>query len=94
MGIVDSEIGVELRQIGYLFIHVVLQWSARGFRTTGMSCGHIGQEGCLGETCRYATAARTCFRWNHLLVTSIWKHVVERWKEVIVGREVAKKGDL
>ena len=26
-----------------------------------MSCGHISQEECLGETCHHATVVQTCF---------------------------------
>ena len=73
---------------------MVLRWSARHLGTTGVSCSHIGQEGCLGETCRHVTVAQTCSRWNRLLVTSIWKRVVGRWIKVVVGCEVVKKGDF
>ena len=94
IGIVNSEIDIELQWIYYLFIHVVLWWSARCLGTTGVICSHIGQEGCLDETCRHATVVQTCFRWNRLLVTSIWKRIVGRWIEVVIGCEVVKKGDL
>ena len=91
MGSVDSKISVEFQWIYYLFIHVVLWWSACCLGTTGVNCGRIGQEGCLGETRCHVTVARTCSWWNHLLVTSIWEHVVGRWKKVVVGCEVVKK---
>ena len=94
VGVVDSKIGVELQWINYLFIHVALWWFTCSFGTIGVSCGHVGQEGCLGETCCHATAVRSCFQWSCLLVTSVWKHVVGRWKEVVISREVMKKGDL
>ena len=61
VGIVDSEINVELWWIGYLFIHIVLWWSACCCGTTGVSCDHIGQEGCLGETYCHVTVMQTCF---------------------------------
>ena len=61
MGNVDGEINIELWRIGYLSIHVILRWSAHCCRTTGVSCSHIGQEECLGETCCHVTVTRTCF---------------------------------
>ena len=39
----DDKISVELWWTSYLFIQVVLQWSAHRCGTTGVSCGHISQ---------------------------------------------------
>ena len=43
VGVGDDKISVELWWTSYLFIQVVLRWSARHCRTTGVNCGHIGQ---------------------------------------------------
>ena len=43
VGVGDDKINVELWWTSYLFIQVVLQWSACCCRTTGVSRGHIGQ---------------------------------------------------
>ena len=43
VGVGDDKIGVELWWTGYLFIQVVLWWSARHCRTTGVNRSHIGQ---------------------------------------------------
>ena len=51
---------IELWWTSYLFIQVVLWWSACHCRTTGVSRGHIGQEGCLSETCHYVTVMQIC----------------------------------
>ena len=39
----NDKISVELQWTSYLFIQLVLQWSVRCCRTTGVSHGHIGQ---------------------------------------------------
>ena len=91
VGSVDSKISIEFQWIYYLFIHMVLRQSARCLRTTGVNRSRIGQERCLGETRRDATVARTCFRWDRLLVTLIWERVTGRWIKVVVGCEVVKK---
>ena len=60
VGVGDDKISVELWWTSYLFIQVVLWWSAHPCGTTGVSCGHIGQEGHLSETCHYATVTQIC----------------------------------
>ena len=60
MSVEDSEIGIELWWTSYLFIQIVLRWSVHCHRTTGVSCSHIGWEGCLSETCHHMTVMWTC----------------------------------
>ena len=60
MSVEDSEISIELWWTSYLFIQIVLRWSVHCHGTTGVSCSHIGWEGCLSETCHHMTVMRTC----------------------------------